>query len=56
LVSMNKKSIFEHYREFQTRKTLLIDIIFAIKKLSVDLFSAAPYMLLSVLHKDALLH
>ncbi len=24
---MNQKCIFEHYREFQARKTLLIDII-----------------------------
>jgi hypothetical protein len=47
--------IFEHYREFQARKTQLIDIIFATKK-SVDLFRAAPYMLLVVLHKDALFH
>jgi hypothetical protein len=53
---MNKKSIFEHYREFQTRKSLVVDIIFAMKKISVDLFSAAPYVLLLVQHKDALFH
>jgi hypothetical protein len=41
LVSLNKKCIFEHYREFQARKALLIDIIFAMKKKSVDLFRAA---------------
>jgi hypothetical protein len=32
LVSLNKKCIFEHCREFQARKTLFIDIIFATKK------------------------
>jgi hypothetical protein len=51
-----KKSISEHYTELQTRKTLLIDTLFAMKKISVDLFGAAPYMLLLVLHKDALFH
>jgi hypothetical protein len=56
LVSLNKNCIFEHYREFQVRKTLLIDIIFAMKKISVDLFRAAQNMLMLVLHKDALLH
>jgi hypothetical protein len=55
LVSLNKKCIFEHYREFQARKTLLIDIIFAIKKF-FDLFRAASYMLILVLHQDALFH
>jgi hypothetical protein len=44
LVSLNKKYISEHYRKFQARKTILIDIIFAMKKISVDLFRAAPYM------------
>jgi len=33
LVSLNKKCIFEHYREFQARKTLLFDIIFSMKKI-----------------------
>jgi hypothetical protein len=36
-------------------KTLLIDIIFVIKN-SIDLFRAAPYMPMLLLHKDALLH
>jgi hypothetical protein len=53
---LNKKCIFKHYREFQARKTLLIDIIFTMKKISVDLFGVAPYMLMLVLHKDALFH
>jgi hypothetical protein len=44
------------YREFQARKALLIDIIFAMKKVSVDLFRAAHYMFLLPLHKDALFH
>jgi hypothetical protein len=34
LVSLNKKCIFEHHREFQARKTLLFDIIFSMKKIS----------------------
>ncbi len=56
LVSLNKKCIFEHYGEFQVRKTLLIDIIFVMKKISVDLFRATHNMLMLVLHKDALFH
>jgi hypothetical protein len=44
LVSLNKKCIFEHYREFQARKTLLIGIIFTMKKISVDLFRGARCM------------
>ncbi len=55
MVLLNKKCIFEHYREFQERKTLLIDIIFA-TKISLDLFRAAPYMLMLVLHKDVPFH
>jgi hypothetical protein len=54
--SLNKKYIFEHNREFQARKTQLIDILFVMKKISVDLFRAAAYMLMLVLHKDALFH
>ncbi len=53
---IEQKCIFEHCREFQARKTLFIGIIFATKKISVGLFRAAPYMLMLVLHKDALLH
>ncbi len=56
LVLSNNKCIFEHCWEFQARKTLLIGIIFATKKISVDLFRAAPYMIMLVLHKDALSH
>ncbi len=51
---IEQKMNFEHYREFQARKTQLIDIIFVVKKISVDLFRAASYMLMLVLHKDAL--
>jgi hypothetical protein len=51
-----QKCIFEHYREFQARKSLLIDVIFTVKKVSVDLFRAAPFMLMLVLHKDTLFH
>ena len=53
---IEQKMNLEHYREFQARNTQLIDIIFAVKKISVDLFRAAPYMLMLVLHKDALFH
>ncbi len=49
-----KKCIFEYCREFQASKTLLIDIIFAMKKNSIDLFRAAPYLLILVLHRDVL--
>jgi hypothetical protein len=56
LVSLIKKCIFEHCREFQARKSQLIDIIFAMKKLWADLFRAAPYMFMLVLHKDARFH
>jgi Zinc carboxypeptidase len=40
---LNKKYIFEHYKEIQTIKNLLIDITFDIKFFSDDLFRAAPY-------------
>jgi hypothetical protein len=56
LVSLNEKCIFERYREVQTRKNLLIDIIFAMKKNSNDLFRAALYRLVLVLHIDVLFH
>jgi hypothetical protein len=56
LVSSNKKCIFEHCREFQDTKTLLIGIIFATKKVLVDLFRAAPYMFMLAPHKDAMFH
>jgi hypothetical protein len=53
---IERKMYVEPCRGFQTRKTLLIDIIFAMKKKSVDLFRGAPFMLLLVPHKDALFH
>ncbi len=40
-VSLNKKFIFEHYREVQTRKSLLIDIIFGMKNYLMT-FSELP--------------
>ncbi len=55
LVSRNKKCIFEHFIGSKNKKNLLIDIIFAMKKVSVDLFRAAPYMLMLVLHKGSTL-
>ncbi len=48
------KCIFEHYREVQTIKTPLTEIIFVTEKISEDLFRAAPFMLMLVLQKDAL--
>jgi hypothetical protein len=39
---VEQKCILEHYREVQTRKNLLIDIIFCIEFFSDDLFRAAP--------------
>jgi hypothetical protein len=56
LGSLNKKCIFLTLQRVSARQTLLIDIIFAIEKNSVDLFRAAPKMLMLVLHKDALFH
>ncbi len=53
---IEQKYIFEHYKEIETRKNLLIDFIFVMKKNSDDLFRAAPYRLMLVLHKDALFH
>jgi hypothetical protein len=53
---LNKKGIFEQCRKFEARKTLLIDIIFAMKKVSIDLFRAAPYMFMLTLHKEVLFH
>ncbi len=50
------KNVFLNTAEFQARKTLLIDIIFAMKKISVDLFRAAPYILMLELQKDVLFH
>jgi hypothetical protein len=56
LVLLNKKCIFELYREVQTSINLLFDTFFAMKKVSDDLFRADPYRLMSVLHKDLLFH
>jgi hypothetical protein len=53
---IEQKMNFEHCREFQERKILLIDIIFDMKQIPADLVRAAPYMLMLVLHKDAWFH
>jgi hypothetical protein len=42
LVSLNKKCIVEHYREVQTIKYLLIDIIFVKKNIFLVTFSELP--------------
>jgi hypothetical protein len=51
LVSLNKKCIFLTLHRVSARQTLLIDIIFAMDKNSVDLFRGAPYMLMLVQRK-----
>jgi hypothetical protein len=42
MVSLNKKCILECYREVQTRKNLLIDIIFAMKIVFECTFQSYP--------------
>jgi hypothetical protein len=42
LGSIEQKCIFEHYKEVQTRKTLLIDIIFVMIKLLMTFSEQAP--------------
>jgi hypothetical protein len=56
LVSLDKKCILEPSRVAQTRKSLLIDIIFSMKKNSNDLFRATLCRLVLVLEKDVLFH
>ncbi len=41
---------------FKQEKGYLIDIIFAVIVFSIDLFRAALYRLMLMLHKDALFH
>jgi len=53
---IEQKCTFEHYREVQTIKNLLIDKLLARKYFSDDLFRAAPNRVLLILHKDALFH
>jgi hypothetical protein len=55
-VSLNKKCIFWTLQRISARQTLLTDIIFDMEKKYVDLFRAAPYMLMFVLRKDVLFH
>jgi hypothetical protein len=56
LVSLNKNVLLNTTESFKQEKYLLIDIIFAMKKVLVNLYRAAPYMLTLVLNKDALFH
>jgi len=49
----NTKNVFLNTTESFKQE---IDIVFAMKKISVDLLRAAPYMLMLELHKDALFH
>jgi hypothetical protein len=51
---IEQKVFFEHCREVQTIKNLLIDIAMTI--FSDDLFRADPYRFMLVLHKDVLYH
>ncbi len=54
---IEQKNVFLNTTEsFKQEKLLLIDIILAMKKISVALFRAAPYMLMLAPHKDALFH
>jgi hypothetical protein len=53
---IEQKNVLLNTTEVQTIKNLLIDIIFAMKIFYNDLFRAAPYRLMLVLHKDALFH
>jgi hypothetical protein len=46
----------EHYREVQTIKDLLIEIILVMRFFSDDLFRAAQYRMMLVFNKDALFH
>ncbi len=48
--------IFEHNREVQTIKNILIYIIFVMNFFSGDLFRGAPYSLMLLIDKDVLLH
>jgi hypothetical protein len=41
----DQKMFFEHYREFQARKTLLIDIIFAMKNIVLTFPELSPLCL-----------
>ncbi len=52
--TLNKKYIFEHNREVQTIKNLLIDMIFVMKIFFGDLYRADPNRLILVINKDAL--
>ncbi len=52
-----EKSVFLSTTEkFKQEKNLLINIIFGIEFFSPDLFRAAPYRLMVVLHKGVLFH
>ncbi len=53
----HRKSVFLSATEkFKQEKNLLIDTVLAIEFFSRDLFRAAPYRLMVVLHKGALFH
>ncbi len=45
---IEQKHIFEHYKEVQTIKNVLIDIIFIVFFFLMTLFRAAPYSLMLV--------
>jgi hypothetical protein len=47
LVLLNKKCIFKHYGKFQARKTLLIDIIFPVKKIMFGISELPLYAYVS---------
>ncbi len=54
---IEQKCIFEHYREDQTIKNILTDIIFALKIFFLMTFSELPpKRLMLLLHKNAVFH
>jgi hypothetical protein len=53
---IEQKMYFWTLQRVSGEKNSIIGIIFATKKISVELFWAAPYMHMLVLDKDALLH
>jgi hypothetical protein len=53
---LNKNVFLSTTEKFKQEKNLLIDNVLAIEFFSPDLFRAAPYRLMLVLHKGALFH
>jgi hypothetical protein len=56
LVSWNKNVFLNTTESFKQENIYKLTLFLPLKKVSVDLFRAAPYMLMLVLHKDVLFH